>query len=115
MTCSPRPDCVTPAVSPRRNSVVRARPVWWRSDGLPGRALFSSDRTDGVSVAAEKLSGEIQEHGYWGGVRDRIPLAQTDRLDPSGELSLETDPVNWAGHCPAAQQPVPHPFRPGLD
>jgi aliphatic aldoxime dehydratase len=54
--------------------------------------LFSSDRTDGVSVASEKLSGEIQEHGYWGGARDRIPLAQTDRLDPSGELSVETDP-----------------------
>ena len=53
--------------------------------------LFSSDRTDGVSVASNKLSGEIQEHGYWGGARDRIPLAQTDRLDPSGELSVETD------------------------
>lgn len=54
--------------------------------------LFSSDRADGVSVAAQKLSGEIQEHGYWGGARDRIPLAQTDPLDPSGELSVETDP-----------------------
>src|SRR5262249_6337632 len=54
--------------------------------------LFSSDRADGVSVAADTLSGEIQEHGYWGGARDRIPLAQTDRLDPSGELSVETDP-----------------------
>jgi aldoxime dehydratase len=53
--------------------------------------LFSSDRTEGVSVASEKLSGEIQEHGYWGGARDRIPLAQTDRLDPSGELSVEMD------------------------
>jgi len=55
--------------------------------------LFSSDRTEGVSVAAEKLSGEIQEHGYWGGARDRMPLAQTDRLDPSGTLSVETDPA----------------------
>lgn len=54
--------------------------------------LFSSDRTDGVSVAADTLSGEIQEHGYWGGARDRIPLAQTDHLDPSGELSVQTEP-----------------------
>jgi aldoxime dehydratase len=55
--------------------------------------LFSSDRTEGVSVASEQLSGEIQEHGYWGGARDRMPLAQTDRLDPSGALSVETDPA----------------------
>jgi aldoxime dehydratase len=55
--------------------------------------LFSSDRTEGVSVASEQFSGEIQEHGYWGGARDRMPLAQTDRLDPSGELSAEIDPA----------------------
>jgi aldoxime dehydratase len=54
--------------------------------------LFSSDHPDGVSLASEKLSGQIQEHGYLGSARDRIPLAQTDRLDPSGELSLQTDP-----------------------
>jgi aldoxime dehydratase len=54
--------------------------------------LFSSDHTDGVSLTSKKLSGEIQEHGYWGSARDRIPLAQTDRLDPSGEFSVETDP-----------------------
>jgi aldoxime dehydratase len=54
--------------------------------------LLSSDRTDGVSAASATLSGQIHEHGYWGAARDRIPLAQTDRLDPSGELSIQTDP-----------------------
>ena len=49
--------------------------------------LFSSDRVEGVSVGAEKLSGEIHEHGYWGGMRDRLPLGQTDSLVPRGEVS----------------------------
>ena len=53
--------------------------------------LFANDRTEGVSVASEKFSGEVREHGYWGGARDRMPLAQTDRLEPSGELSVETN------------------------
>ncbi|MEV4596963.1 phenylacetaldoxime dehydratase family protein [Amycolatopsis sp. NPDC049253] len=54
--------------------------------------LFSSDRTEGVSVAADKLSGEIHEHGYWGGARDRLPVAQTDRLEPGARPTAQTDP-----------------------
>jgi aldoxime dehydratase len=53
--------------------------------------LFSSDRAEGVSVTSKEFSGEIQEHGYWGGARDRMPLTQTDRLEPLGVLSVETD------------------------
>ncbi|MEV4313833.1 phenylacetaldoxime dehydratase family protein [Actinocrispum sp. NPDC049592] len=49
--------------------------------------LFSNDRVEGVAVAADRLSGEIQEHGYWGGARDRIPLAQSDTLAPTGAVS----------------------------
>jgi len=49
--------------------------------------LFSNDRLEGIGVAADGLSGEIQEHGYWGGARDRIPLAQKDLLAPSGAVS----------------------------
>lgn len=51
--------------------------------------LFSNDRREGVAVAADGLSGEIQEHGYWGGARDRLPLAQTDVLAPSGLVSAK--------------------------
>ncbi|MBP2327905.1 aldoxime dehydratase [Kibdelosporangium banguiense] len=52
--------------------------------------LFSNDRVEGIAVAADKLSGEIQEHGYWGGARDRIPLSQTDTLAPFGAVSVHT-------------------------
>ena len=45
--------------------------------------LFSSpDRAEGVAVLADGMSGEVQEHAYWGGMRDRIPLSQTDAMKP---------------------------------
>jgi len=37
------------------------------------------------------VSGEIMEHGYWGSMRDRIPLSQTDTMSPTGGLSLRDD------------------------
>jgi aldoxime dehydratase len=30
------------------------------------------------------MSGEVQEHAYWGGMRDRIPLSQTSEMAPAG-------------------------------
>ena len=54
--------------------------------------LFSSlGRPEGVAVLADGLSGEIQEHAYWGGMRDRIPLSQTDAMAPVGEPRIERD------------------------
>jgi aldoxime dehydratase len=54
--------------------------------------LFSSlGRPEGVAVLADGWSGEIAEHGYWGGVRDRIPLSQTDPLAPAGTATVERD------------------------
>jgi aldoxime dehydratase len=54
--------------------------------------LFSSlGRPEGVAVLAEEFSGEVQEHGYWGGMRDRIPLSQTDALAPTGTAVVEQD------------------------
>ena len=51
--------------------------------------LFSTpDRFEGIAVLADHLSGEIQEHAYWGGARDRIPLSQTDPLKPGGQPSI---------------------------
>ena len=50
--------------------------------------LFSSDRTEGVSVPSTGLSGEVAEHAYWGGARDRLPIAQADELAPSGAPTL---------------------------
>ena len=46
--------------------------------------LFSNDRVEGAANLADGLSGEVTEHGYWGGARDRLPIAQTDTLDPVG-------------------------------
>ncbi len=47
--------------------------------------LFSSpDRTEGIAVLADSMSDTVQEHAYWGGARDRIPLSQTDPMSPSG-------------------------------
>ena len=47
--------------------------------------LFStSDRAEGIAVLADGMSDTVQEHAYWGGARDRIPLSQTDELAPAG-------------------------------
>jgi aldoxime dehydratase len=46
--------------------------------------LFSSDIPEGVACMAERLSDVVQEHGYWGGARDRVPLSQTHDLAPIG-------------------------------
>ncbi len=54
--------------------------------------LFSSlGRPEGVAVIADGMSGEVQEHAYWGGMRDRIPLSQTDAMTPSGQPELIRD------------------------
>ena len=46
------------------------------------------DRFEGVGVVMGELSGELQEHGYWGSMRDRIPLSQTDAMSPSGSRAI---------------------------
>ena len=54
--------------------------------------LFSSpDRAEGVAVIADGMSREVTEHAYWGGMRDRIPLSQTDEMVASGKPSLVRD------------------------
>lgn len=54
--------------------------------------LFTTeDRPEGIAMLADGWSGDIQEHAYWGGVRDRIPLSQTDPMLGSGEPAAEAD------------------------
>jgi aldoxime dehydratase len=53
--------------------------------------LFSSDVPEGVACVAGGLSGMVQEHAYWGGARDRIPLSQTHDLAPAGAPRLVRD------------------------
>lgn len=54
--------------------------------------LFSSlGRPEGVATLADNLSGEIMEHAYWGGMRDRIPNSQTSEMAPAGSPALVRD------------------------
>ena len=55
---------------------------------------------EGVAVMMGERSGAIQEHGYWGGMRDRIADSQTDAMLPQGELKTITQSgrVSVQGH-----------------
>ena len=76
--------------------------------------LFSSlGRPEGVAVIAEGMSGEVQEHAYWGGMRDRIPLSQTDEMAPGGKPALVRDGSRL--RVIAARQYLPDPLRSGLE
>jgi aldoxime dehydratase len=48
-------------------------------------------RPEGIAVLAEGFSDTVREHGYWGGMRDRIPASQTDPLHDPGPLDAERD------------------------
>jgi len=88
----------------------RASPAvagWWDSDDrlkdgvgyfrevlAPRMARFETaystpDHLEGVGVVMGGVSDVIQEHGYWGSMRDRIPLSQTDAMRPSGALARQ--------------------------
>ena len=59
--------------------------------------LFSSpDRPEGIACLQAGVSGEIEEHNYWGGARDRIPLSQVDPLAP-GPKPLHASPTDTRG------------------
>lgn len=61
---------------------------------MPGVSDFetitgSRRRMEGIAVAAESVSDEIAEHGYWGSMRDRLPSSQSSTLEPTGGLQFE--------------------------
>jgi aldoxime dehydratase len=79
---------------------------WWSSedrvsDGLgyfreivaPRAEQFETlygfrDELPGVGAVMDSISDEIEEHGYWGSMRDRFPISQTDWMAPCGELTV---------------------------
>ncbi len=68
--------------------------------------LFNTpDRLEGIGTIMGGISGEIREHAYWGAARDRIPLSQTDALEPSRSRAIIQDSsgpggrVRIAGHA----------------
>lgn len=46
------------------------------------------DQLPGVGAVMNGISGDIEEHGYWGSMRDRFAISQTDWMEPSGELRV---------------------------
>ncbi|WP_200893660.1 phenylacetaldoxime dehydratase family protein [Rhizobium nepotum] len=56
--------------------------------------LFSGpDRMEGIGLALDtRTEDDIQEHGYWGSMRDRLAASQTDGLTASGTLSATETP-----------------------
>lgn len=42
----------------------------------------------GIGGVMGQCSGEIEEHAYWGSMRDRIPLSQTDWMEANGNLTV---------------------------
>lgn len=58
---------------------------WFREVFFPPldrlETVFSNNEIpEGAAHMREAVSGEIQEHAYWGSMRDRMPIAQTDLL-----------------------------------
>ncbi|PPT76226.1 phenylacetaldoxime dehydratase [Xanthomonas arboricola pv. populi] len=95
---------------------------WWDADARLGEGLgyfreilapraeqFETlyafrDDLPGVGGVMDGISDEVEEHGYWGSMRDRMPASQTDWLQPAGELRVVSgDPdaggrVRVSGH-----------------
>lgn len=81
------------------------RAAWLDGDGRTGRyvevvrprverleTVFGArGRPEGVAVLAERFSGPVREHAYWGAMRDRLPASQTDALHDPGELTAHRD------------------------
>lgn len=77
----------TPALDAWWRSDARLRDAcgWFREIASPGverfETLFSvPGKQLGVACLADQVSDEIREHAYWGSMRDRLPVAQTDAL-----------------------------------
>ncbi|MCA1325108.1 phenylacetaldoxime dehydratase family protein [Herbaspirillum sp. alder98] len=46
------------------------------------------EKLPGVGAVMDGISGDIEEHGYWGSMRDRFPASQVDRMRPGGQLQV---------------------------
>lgn len=53
--------------------------------------LFSSGTPEGVACISAGLSEPVQEHAYWGGMRDRLAVAQNHDLAPADTPTVLTN------------------------
>jgi aldoxime dehydratase len=84
---------------------ARYRETWLGGAGYEGRwievvrpsveryeTIFGRrSRPEGAAALAKGFSGPVREHGYWGGMRDRMPASQRDWLHDPGDLRVERD------------------------
>ncbi|ORY04977.1 aldoxime dehydratase [Clohesyomyces aquaticus] len=64
--------------------------------------IFSNyEHPEGAANMQEKISEEIAEHGYWGSMRDRLAVAQNDKLEGQNwESADERSPEDSGGNKP---------------
>ncbi len=53
--------------------------------------LHSTTEPHGIGVSAEEMDGPIAEHGYPGGMRDRIPLSEFHSLRAAGRFETQLE------------------------
>jgi aldoxime dehydratase len=64
--------------------------------GSSSSFFTAKGQLEGVSILLGGFSEPIIEHGYWGSMRDRLPLSQNDTMEPSGEPTLTSGkPGGW--------------------
>lgn len=51
--------------------------------------LYSSIEPQGIGATAEEMEGPIDEHGYAGGMRDRIPLSESQSLRNTFDTNVQ--------------------------
>lgn len=60
--------------------------------------LFSTQVPAGVAATAPALEGPVNEHAYWGGARDRIPISAVNALaSPFGQTLPRLGPADTRG------------------
>jgi hypothetical protein len=84
--------------------------VWLEAFRIPVtrfETLFSSENPAGAARLSDKpMTGPIDEHGYWGGMRDRVPASDThDLSSPLDSAPGTPDPTETRGRRLALAAP----------
>ncbi len=79
------------------------REIFWPRTTHLETLISSPDQLDGVArVFGTRSAQDVQEHAYWGAMRDRLPASQYDDLAPAGELRaashVRPTRIRVAGH-----------------
>lgn len=90
---------------------------WFKEIFLPSVDRFETVFSDNVSAEGAAhmrngVSGEVREHGYWGSMRDRLPVAQTDPVPGERWNSSESKTNGTA--LPAEKRRIKVPGRQNL-